>query len=217
MPHTNSSYKALLQNEYDNNSATAGAVIEQAIKDTYQEVLRFCGRFLIPSEFDDIDVTTGTADYTPEEYLDIIAAHWKKDSDDRFMQLRPWDMAEFAKSQYIDAPTGQPFRWLVNGAASVKLVPAPNADGTLRLVVIPVQPELAGNVVSVVPDRFTKVILMGALARMKDYDNLSIAQEYYRAYWGPNGSQGVIQGALGDMIRELSTQGRGFRPALGRS
>lgn len=212
---TNASYKSLLQNEYDNTSSTAGAVIEQAIKDTYQETLRFVGRYLIPFEFDDITAVEDTAEYTPEAFLDILGVHWKKDGSDRFIELKEVAQKVFVHSSFIDAPSGQPFRYTLNGITKVRVIPAPNSAGTIRVVFIPVQEELAGAVVSVIPDRFTRVILLGALARLKAYDGLPDANEYRKLFIGPQGDQGVIGGAVGEMIRELSTVGQALRPSLG--
>ena len=212
---TNASYKSLLQNEYDNTSSTAGAVIEQAIKDTYQETLRFVGRYLIPFEFDDIAVTIDNAEYTPTAFLEVLSAHWKKTGSDRFVELREITQDSFVHSSFIDAPSGEPFRYLLNSSIKVRTVPAPNVDGTLRIVYIPVQEELSGSVVSVIPDRFTRVILLGSLARLKAYDGLPDATEYRRLFIGPNGDQGIIGGAVAEMIRELSTVGQALRPSLG--
>lgn len=212
---TNASYKALLQNEYDNTSSTAGSVIEQAIKDTYDEMLRFVGRYLIPFEFDDITAVVGTAEYTPEAFLDILAAHWKGSTADRFTPLSEITAGVFVESSYIDAPNGQPFRYLVNGIAKIRIIPAPNDAGTIRVVFIPVQDELAGAVVSVIPDRYTRVLLMGAMARLKAYDGLPDANEYRKLFIGPQGDQGIIGGAVGEMIRELSTRSQAIRPRLG--
>lgn len=77
-----------------------------------------------------------------------------------------------------------------------------------------VQDELTGSTASVIPDRFTRVLLMGAIARFKAYEGLPDANEYYKLFKGSFYGQGRLDGALGEMLMELSAKQPKPRPKL---
>ena len=94
MANTLLTYRELVQNEFDDTSTRAQAVIDRAIKDAYQEIIRYASKYLVPISSQDTTAVIGTADYSLlSDYIDIIAVHWKEADGTNFDRLRPlrWD------------------------------------------------------------------------------------------------------------------------------
>jgi hypothetical protein len=209
---TLNSYKELIQNEVDDFSARGGNVIEQAIKDTYQEILRYTGKSLIGTLQEQKTVDTATRYITPSDFISIEDVQYHNAGDTEFVRLKQISEEDYLQ-RCVNLDAGRPYGWYVNGLR-IYFDRIPDTLGTALITFVPVQQELSGNVVSIIPDRFTNVILYGVLARFKAYERLPDATEYQNRYAGPFLNQGRIEGALGAMLEELRTKGCVLKPKL---
>lgn len=202
---TLTSYTTLVQNAVDDFSARAQAVIEQQIKEKYQEILRYTAKWLIGTTEEDVVASTSYRYITPTAFMQISSVLWKDAGDDNFSILDPIDEHDYL--EVVNSDAGTPTGWYVNGS-QIFFDKTPDTAGTARVFYIPVQDELAGATTSVIPDRFTDVLITGALAGFKAYEGLPDAREYESQYKGSFGRQGRIEGLLGSMIAELSTHSK---------
>lgn len=203
---TNASYKTMVQSEIDDTSSKTGTVIERAIKDVYQEILLYTAKWIIGTEQETQVGSTSNRYVTPTAFMQITDVQWKDAGETDYRQLDPMEEHEYLK-KYVNSDTGRPTKWYVNGS-KVYFERIPDTAGTALITYIPVQDELTGDTVSVIPDRFTRVLLLGAISRVKAYERLPEATEYLRMYKGPFAAQGRIEGELGAMIQELSSNQR---------
>lgn len=199
-------YRQFVQNEVQDFSARAQAIIDRALADTYQEILSYTAKWLLGTSEETQTGSTSVRYITPTAFMQIADVQWKDAGDTDYRQLDPIDEKEYLK-KYVNADTGRPNYWYVKGT-KIYFERIPDTAGTALITFIPLQDELSGEEVSVLPDRFTQVITLGAVARYKAYLGLPDAREYDRLFRGPYGAQGRIDGALGRMIQDLSTNQR---------
>lgn len=203
---TQASYKTLVQSEIDDTSSKLATVINQAIKDVYQEILLYTAKWLVGTTQETQTGSTSVRYVTPTAFMQITDVQWKDAGETDYRQLDPMEEHEYLK-KYVNTDTGRPTKWYVNGS-KVYFDRIPDTAGTALITYIPVQDELTGDEVSVIPDRFTRVLLMGVIWRVKAYERLPEATEYKKWYKGPFSEQGRIDGELGAMIQELSSNQR---------
>lgn len=197
---TLSTYSTIVQAEVDDTSARAQTVIERGLKDTYQEVLKHVSRFLVGTDTYSVTASAGTQEYTPTAFYETVRALWKNASETNFRVLQEISEAEAIEQHYNEA-NGTP-QYYYRNAQNVILVPTPDNAGTLEVVYVPVQSELEGSTVSIIPDRYTNVIILGAIARFKMYEGVSEAIEYQAKY----------AASLQDMKKELAAQFTPVKP-----
>lgn len=203
---TLASYKTLVQSEVDDTSSKVGTVIERAIKDVYQEILLYTAKWLVGTSQETQAGSTSVRSVTPTAFMQVTDVQWKDAGETDYRQLDPIEEHEYLK-KYVNTDTGRPTKWYVNGS-KVYFDRIPDTVGTALITYIPVQDELTGDEVSIIPDRFTRVLLLGAIARVKAYERLPEATEYLRQYKGPFALQGRVEGELGAMILELGSNQR---------
>lgn len=192
-------YKQIVQDSVDDYSARAGNVIEQQIKEKYQEILRYTARWLVGTEQ---EILTPTSRYvTPSGFMQIVDVQWKSTLDTDYTQLDIMDEKEYLKEN-VNTEAGRPSKWYLNGQ-KIYFDKEPEA-GVALVTFIPVQAELVGTQVSIIPDRFTDVLATGAIAGFKAYERLPDAREYESQFSGSYSRQGRVEGLLGAMIQELS-------------
>jgi len=195
-----STYTQIVSAEVDDTSARAQTVIERALKDTYQEILRHCGKYLISSEVYSEIAVSGTKQYTPTEFYEVLKVLWHDDGDTDFVELTPITQETFLEKHY-NIDNGTPSMYYQNGL-SLDLVATPDNAGTLNVIYVPAQAELGTS--SVVPDRYTNVIVLGAIARFKMYEGVPEATDYQAKYGA----------SLQDMKKELMTQFEIVKPSF---
>ena len=199
---TLASYTILVQNEVDDTSLRAKSVIERAVKDTYQEIVRLTGKNLIGTVEEDITATIGQRYVSPTTaFQDITNVLWK--NSDNYNKL-PRVTEEDYYAEKVNRDNGDPTGFYLNGT-NIYFDLAPSVAGTVKVSGLVVQDELVGSVVSVVPDRFTQVVLLGSIARFKAYEGVQDANEYFKMYRGPYFEQGRTGGTLKTMIDELGS------------
>lgn len=200
---TLSSYKILVQNEVDDTSSRAGSIIEQAIKDTYQEILRFTVRDIAGTTEEDV-TSTASQRYieTVNTYQDIKNVMYKP-SGGVYSKMQRITEEEYY-DRYVNSNDSDPMYYYLN-AGKIYFNVAPETAGTVKVNGVAVQSELTGSQVSVISDRHTQVVLLGSIGRFKAYEGLQDAREYFKLYRGPYFEQGKVGGALKVMMDELST------------
>lgn len=197
---TLSTYTAIVQAEVDDTSARAQTVIDRGLKDTYQEILKHVSRFLVGTDTYSVTASAGTQEYTPTSFYETVRVLWKNASESNFRVLQEISEAEAIEQHYNEA-NGTP-QYYYRNAQNVILVPTPDNAGTLEVVYVPVQSELEGSITSIIPDRYTNVIVLGAIARFKMYEGVQEAVEYQAKY----------AASLQDMKKELAAQFTPVKP-----
>ena len=195
-------YKQIVQDSVDDYSARAGNVIEQQIKEKYQEVLRYTAKWLVGTETENITASTTNRYVTPSAFMQISDVQWKNTTDTDYTQLDIMDEKDYLKEN-VNTEAGRPSKWYLNGQ-KIYFDKTPDNAGSVLVTYIPVQAELVGTQISVIPDRFTDVLVTGAIAGFKAYERLPDAREYESQFSGSFSRQGRIEGILGAMIQELS-------------
>jgi len=210
---TLATYTTKVQNEVEDTSSRAKNIIEQAIQDVYQEILNFTVEELAGTTSEDV-VATASQRYitTVNTYQDIQNVLWKPTSSDS-----KWKLARISEQDYYDfhvnRTTGDPMAYYLN-LQNVYFDVAPSNAGTVTVSGVKVQDELAGAVVSIIPERFEQVILKGAVAHFKAYEGVPDAGEYFNLYRGRFFEQGRVGGALKNMIDQLKSRQERLQPAL---
>jgi len=176
MEESLASYTSKVQKEVDDSSTGAETLIQNDIKMTYQEVLRFAGRYLIGSETEDQTAAVGVASYA-FQFQDIVSVLYAQ-SDGNFFELDRITEQEYIDF-YVNSDNGTPSKYYINGA-NINIVPAPAVSGTVLMVFIPITGEIDGT--SVIPSRFNDVIVYGASAKYLASDKDPAAVEYFELY-----------------------------------
>lgn len=195
-------YKQIVQDSVDDYSTRAGNVIEQQIKEKYQEVLRYTAKWLVGTETETITASISNRYITPSAFMQIVDVQWKSTTDTDYTQLDIMDEKDYLKEN-VNTEAGRPSKWYLNGQ-KIYFDKTPDNAGSVLVTFIPVQAELVGTQVSVIPDRFTDVLVTGAIAGFKAYERLPDAREYESQFSGSYSRQGRVEGLLGAMIQELS-------------
>lgn len=201
MAQTLETYTDLVQVEVDDTSTSTEGLLQEFIKEIYQEIMAFAAKYLATSTTADTVVTIGDATHVPtNEFYDILTVHYQQETSDNFNLLRQTTRENYLES-HINDDDGTPTQYFIEGN-TVHLIPAPIDAGTLRVTSIDIQPELSTT--SIIPDRFTRVVVLGATWRYKAWDDNPAATEYERYY----------KDAFKMMLDELTTKTKMVQPAL---
>jgi len=207
---TLATYTTLVQTEAGDTSARAKSVIEQAIKDAYNEIINFTSEYLIGTTEESV---TATVDQryieTTNVYQDIKSVLYKSVSSDTYRNL--YRSSEEDYYQYgVNRDSSTPLSWYLNALKIYFDAPAIDA-GTVKISGVVVTDELTGTVTSIIPDRFTQVLVKGAVAHFKAYEGVQDAREYFKIYRGPYFEQGKVGGSLKWMMDQLNTRQKPLR------
>jgi hypothetical protein len=213
MSQTLASYTVMVQNEVEDTSTRAKSIIERAIKDTYQEIIGLNLEALAGITEEDITATAGQRYVTPTNtFQDFKRVLYATATDTNYVPLGIITEEEYYDHFVnLDSSTPRNYYLKVN---DIYFDLAPNDAGTVKVAGTVVQDELSGATVSIIPDRFTQVLVKGAVAHFKAYEGLQDAREYFRVYRGPYFEQGKIGGALKEMMNQLETRTQPKRPNL---
>ena len=204
-------YKKIVQDSVDDYSARAGNVIEQQIKEKYQEIIRYTAKWLVGTSQESI---TGSTErfVTPSDFLVITDVQWKNATDSDYTRLEAIEEEDYLE-KWVNTDAGTPTSWYLNGQ-KIFFDKIPDNAGTALVTYIVAPDELIGTTVSIIPTRFTDVLVTGAIAGFKAYERLPDAREYETTYKGSFARQGRVEGLLGGMIQELSSNQRGKKLKL---
>jgi hypothetical protein len=196
---TLTSYRALVQQVCDDTSAAATQVIDRALKDTYQEVLRQTAKYLVSATREDIPFVIGQNAYaTANDPSKIHSAQYARGGN--FSELHNISYDDYLKLFVTETPS-TPVYWFVNGS-EFNIAPMPSAAGTIRIMYRPIVTELVDT--SIIPERYTKVMVDGATYRFKAYEDSPSSTEYKQWY----------HEGLRDMVLDLSNKEPIFSPKL---
>jgi len=198
MSETITTLTLAVSKEVDDASASAQVVIQRNIQAIYQQVLQKVGRYLGTSTYTQV-VTASTADYTPTDFLELIKVQYQPVGYSSTTNLEEITMKDYLDNHFDDLD-GTPTKYVLNGL-KVKLVPAPQDAGTLTIEYVPAQSALE---TSIIPDKYSDVIVMGACYRFFAYDSDPKAVDYKNLY----------DEALRSMINELATRGEVFQSKM---
>lgn len=200
---TLATYTTIVQNEVDDTSSGAVGIIQQYVKETYQEIIRRVGKYLIDPTIEDVTVSISDGTYTPTtNWMELIGVYYKSAGGTNFSELREISQAEY-RDTYQNMTDGQP-TYFVQEGLGIRIVPSPSDAGTLRTISIAVQAELTGVVTSIIPDRYEHVIKNGASYKYKAFDDNPAATEFERYY---------LKG-LSEMEQELASRTVVKKPKL---
>lgn len=199
---TIATYRVKVQAEVDDTSARAQTIIDNGLADVYQEIIRYIPE-LVGTTTNDRTATASLATYTPSAFLRIKSLHWKSTSGSNFNMLEEVTQDEYLINDVNASATENPSKYFVNGLG-YQLVPAPDNAGTIRETYYAVQAELTGSQVSIIPDRFSKVMVLGGIARFYEYMRLPDAENYRNEFLG----------ALEAMRTEIMNNSRKPKPTL---
>ena len=207
------SYTTLVQTEAGDTSSRAKSVIEQAIKDAYQEILNFTAEYLVGTTEESV---TATVDQryvdTANVYQDIKSVLYKSATSDTYRKLGRSSEEDYYQFG-VNRDSSTPLSWYLNGLKVTFDAPCIDA-GTVKVSGIVITEELTGTTVSVIPDRFSQVLVKGAMAHFKAYEGVQDAREYFKIYRGPYFEQGKVGGSLKWMMDQLNTRQKPLRIKL---
>jgi len=206
-------YTTLVQNECGDTSIRAKNVIEQAIKDTYQEILNYTVEYIVGTSEEDVTATIDQRYISPSNtYQDVKQVLYKSVGNSNYNLLTRMSEKEYYQLD-VNKDSGTPLKYYLNGSKIYFNVACIDA-GTVKVNGVEVQDELAGSTVSVIPDRFTQVLVKGSVAHFKAYEGIQDAREYFKIYRGPYFEQGRIGGSLKWMMEQTNTKEKPLRMKL---
>lgn len=195
---TRADYRLSVQNEVDDQSTTAATVINNAIRETYQEVIEDAAPYVVGPTVEEVAVTSATVSPTTN-YEEITTVHYK--NSDLWDSLTPMTEKQF--TDYLNDTSSEPVGYVVRGN-NIILTGAPTA-GTLRIQGVSIKNELDDDTeTSLIPDRFSRVIVLGATYRFKAYEDNPAATEYFQWYMQ----------ARQKMMQQLTTKAPIINPTL---
>lgn len=201
MSQTLTTYTTLVQNEVDDASSSAQTVIQEFIKETYADILKFVGQYLIGIAEEDVTASTSNRYVTPTNtYQNVRKVLWHNATDTDFTELKQITEEEYY-ARHVNDDTSDPAYWYRNGD-KIYFDVVPSTAGTVKVMGVEVQDELVTT--SLIPDRYTNVVVLGAVARFKAYDSDPATPEY----------MGMYQGALQAMVKDYATSKPVLRPKL---
>ena len=197
-------YVTLVQQDVDDTSTGAKAIIQQEVIATYAEVMRQVGQFLQSSiTEDDYTVVNQTTYPVTMDASVIHQVAYKPNNAANFKILGQISLEDY-KDVFINRPASIPTNWFLDGDV-INIAPKPNEVGIVRRVYTPNITDLETGATSLLPDRYTRTIITGAIARFKAWENNLSASQYY---------QGLYQQALHDCFLDLSNRAHVLSPKL---
>jgi len=192
-------YRTAVQNEVDDSSTSAISVINNAIRETYQEVAADISPYVTGDVKEEVAVTSATVTPT-NSYEQITDVRYKSSSTWGFLEQVTEE--EFADTE-LNYTGSTPSKYMVRG--NTIILNGSPTTGTLRIQGTVVKVELDDDVkVSIVPDRFSRVVILGSVYRFKAYEDNPAAENYSLWY----------QQAKIDMLLQLATKSPIIKPPL---
>lgn len=198
---TLSTYTTMVQAEVDDASSGSRVVIQNSIKEIYQEILRDVAKFLVGTDTQTKTATAGVRTYTPDtDFIEIMAVHYKGAGESDYSKLEEMSQEDYLNYNVND-DNGTPTNYFINGLKIELNKPCEDA-GTIRIEYVAVPEDVDTS--SLIPDRYNNVVKLGACYKFFAYEKGAESTEYYSWY----------QLAKRDMINELSTRVKQITPKL---
>lgn len=194
-------YRLAIQKEVDDTSTTNVSLINNIIADIYQELASELNPLIVGEQEETVAVTSGTV--TPAEiYQTISGVHYKSASSTIWDKLDRITEKEYLKN-HVNDTTGDPRVYLMRDDEII-LTPPPTS-GTLRIQGLRIVDELNDDTTtSIIPDRYSRAMILGCIARFLGYEKDPASVEYYQWY----------QIAKQDMLNQLQTRAEIILPSL---
>ena len=203
MSKTRANYLAIVQAEIDDTSTGVVGLLNENISETYQDILVDTNQWITPFEEQTITCVVGQKAYTPtSKYTDILSVYYRNGADD-WIKLEQISMKDYFALHVNDANSDP--KYFYENAGTVNIVSPPQTAGEILVFYVPLPDELTIDTsVSIIPDKYTEVVKLGASYKYLAYDKDPAAVDYNRMYVG----------AKDRMIEELSTTTLQEQPPL---
>lgn len=202
MSKTFDDYVDLVQNEADTTATIETNIIKQHIKEIYNDILKEAYKYLVGTTTEDQLTVANQSAYTVTNgFLEVYKVFYKDNNNwDELTQISEVDYLE----NYINDNSSTPQYYYLK-AFSVYVVPAPStATGQIRIVYTKIPDELTTGSTSLIPDRYTDVVKIGAMYKWMAYERDPASEIMERRYLN----------AKYRMITELATKGETLRPKI---
>ena len=203
-----SDYVTLVQKEVDDASTDALSIIQRNVIDTYQEMMEDINQYIEGTLTEDTVVTLNKTDYPVTQDANIIhQVAYKPNNAANFKLLNQITLEDY-KNDFINRPGSVPTNWFLDGdVINIAPQPGPTEDGSgiVRRVYTPNITEPAITDTSLIPDRYTRVVMNGAIYRFKFWENNVYASLYYQQWY---------EDGVKNMILNLSTKAKTLSPKL---
>lgn len=195
---TRADYLTKVQNEVDDTSTASANVIKEAITEIYDELMEEIKPFITGEASEEISVTSATCTPT-NSYEQISSVYYKESS--TWTKLERVSEVEFAT--HLNDTQTTPEVYVVRGN-TVVLNGVPTS-GTLRVQGVVEITRLSTDVAtSSLPDRYTRVLVLGAVYRFLGYEK-DPASENYKAWY---------EQAKAQMLARLAAKAPTINPQL---
>jgi hypothetical protein len=169
---TRVTYKTEVQKEVDDTSTTNVTLINNIIRDIYQEIAIEIAPYINGEESEDVTVTSATITPT-KSWQEIRKVYYKA--------TNTWEELSRVKVLDLNDTGTSPSEYSIRGNTIV-LNGSPTS-GTVRVSGIEVVAELDDDSeVSIIPDRYSRVVNLGCVARFLGYEKDPAAAEYFSWY-----------------------------------
>ena len=199
-------YVTAVQQEVDDTSNGALAVIQRDVIDIYNEIIEECNPMLQGSVTEnDAAVENQTAYPALQDVNTVHQVAYKPATATNLRILQQITLEDF-KNNFINRPASLPTVWFYDGDV-INVAPRPNNQegngGIVRKVYTPNYTNPAVTDTSIIPARYTRTVLDGAISRFKAWENnLAAAQTY----------EGLYQRGKRKMYLQLSTRAKALSP-----
>ena len=161
---TRADYRLKVQNEVDDTSSGASSVINEAIREIYAEIASEISPFVTGQTSETVAVTSNVVTLSGN-YMTISAVHYTESGTYDEISI----VSEDELLAEINYTGTTPTKCVIRGNTIV-LNGLPTT-GTLRVQGITAPAEMTDDtVVSIVPDRYARVIVLGACYRFFGYE-----------------------------------------------
>lgn len=199
---TRATYRTLIQGEVDDTSTASTTVVNNAIREGYQELISEIFPYIVGDTSEEKAVTSSTV--TPvSTYSKITSIHYKSVGGTTWGKPLERITEKEYLDKFLDDTTTTPTRYLQRGN-NIILVGSPTS-GTLRIQGEVIFAELDDDTeVSLLPDRFSRVLVLFGIYRFKAYEDNPAANEYLSFYLD----------AKRTMLQQLNIKAQPIRPKL---
>lgn len=197
-------YITAVQKEVDDSSSQALAIINRSVLDTYNECIEEVNAFIDTSVTEDFTAVVGQTAYPVSQDVNIYhQVAYCPTSTINFRVLHQITLEDF-KNFYINRPAALPVEWFLDGDIP-NVAPKPSEAGTVRVVYTPNFENVLVTSTSVIPERYMRTIIDGAIFRFKAWENNLASAQFYEGLY--------LQGKR-KMFLALSTKGKVIRPKM---
>lgn len=171
-------YISKIQSEVDDTSLGAKAVISQELSSVYSDIMLQVGKFLEKSITEEQAIVIGQTLYSTAYDPSVIhQVSYRSTDETNFSILNQISIDEY-NDVYINRPNSTPINWYLDGDTP-GIAPKPDKEGILRIVYTPNITVFDTGQTSILPDRYSQVIIDGVISKFKAWENNLAASQYY--------------------------------------